>query len=355
METRANYALIGALSLLIMGAALAFVAWFSGASKRGGLSTYQIVFSSSVSGLTRGSQVLFNGLKVGEVALIDLLPDNPSEVYALIEINSRIPVKKNTRARLEFQGLTGVASIALSGGTANSEDLVGSKEAPAQIIAERSDFQNILETLQRLSSKTEGVLEHVDQLLGDNSASLAMTMKNVQSFSQALANSADDIQSFITSMNEIGRLAKPLAVSLDHISTSLDARLDAVDPEQLKLLMANSVAFSAKLNTSADKLDQVLGSLNGLLSADGSAGLIGEVGEATKSIRKLADNLDARTKEMSADLSKFTGPGLRQYEALASEGRKTLDELNRALRSMQKNPQQLLFGAKPSVPEYSGR
>jgi ribose transport system ATP-binding protein len=69
----------------------------------------------------------------------------------------------------------------------------------------------------------------------------------------------------------------------------------------------------------------------------------------------LADNLDVRTKEIAGGIKQFTGPGLRQYEALAAEGRRTLEEINRAVKSLEKNPQQLIFGAKPQVPEHVGR
>ena len=93
----------------------------------------------------------------------------------------------------------------------------------------------------------------------------------------------------------------------------------------------------------------------GLLGASGSPGLFDDVGDAAKSMRKLADNLEVRTKEIATSVKQFTGPGLRQYEALATEGRRTLEEINRAVKSLEKNPQQLIFGAKPQVPEHSGR
>ncbi len=72
-------------------------------------------------------------------------------------------------------------------------------------------------------------------------------------------------------------------------------------------------------------------------------------------IRKLADNLDKRTKEIADGLNKFSGSGLRDYQALATNGQRTLDELNRTVRSLQKNPQQVIFGSKPEIPEYSGK
>ena len=109
METRANYALIGVFTLAVIAAAFMFVLWFSGADKPSGRKTYQVVFNGSISGLSRGAWVLFNGLRVGEVTKMDLMPD-PSQVYALIDVDGRVPVKVDTKARLEYQGFTGVAS-----------------------------------------------------------------------------------------------------------------------------------------------------------------------------------------------------------------------------------------------------
>jgi phospholipid/cholesterol/gamma-HCH transport system substrate-binding protein len=95
--------------------------------------------------------------------------------------------------------------------------------------------------------------------------------------------------------------------------------------------------------------------LDGVLGSSDGKGVVTDIADAAKSFRKLADNLDVRTKELMSGLNRFTGQGLRQYEALAADGRRTLDEINRTLRSIERNPQQLLLGRKPTVPEYSGR
>jgi phospholipid/cholesterol/gamma-HCH transport system substrate-binding protein len=120
-------------------------------------------------------------------------------------------------------------------------------------------------------------------------------------------------------------------------------------------VLKNAAELTAKLNASADKIDGVLASVQGFLGGPGSSGMFSDVGDAAKAIRKLADNLDSRTKEITAGIKNFTGPGLKNYEALAADGRRTLDEINRTVRSLGRDPQQVLFGAKPSVPEYGGR
>src|SRR5579885_1713917 len=108
METRANYALIGLFTLAVIASAFGFVLWFSGAEKPGGgRNPYKVVFPGSVSGLSVGGWVLFNGVRVGEVTKIDIMPQDPSRVYAMIAINSDTPVRSDTKARLEYTGLTG--------------------------------------------------------------------------------------------------------------------------------------------------------------------------------------------------------------------------------------------------------
>jgi len=70
----------------------------------------------------------------------------------------------------------------------------------------------------------------------------------------------------------------------------------------------------------------------------------GDLGEAAASIRKLADNLDKRTDEISTGLVHFSNSGLKEYEAFAVEGRRTLVELHKAIRNINDHPSQLIFG-----------
>ena len=61
METKANYVLIGAFTLAVIAGGFLFVLWFTGASKTAVHKTFKIVFTGSVSGLTRGSGVTTSG------------------------------------------------------------------------------------------------------------------------------------------------------------------------------------------------------------------------------------------------------------------------------------------------------
>jgi len=376
METRANYALIGAFTLAVIAAAFLFVFWFSGGSKSVGLKTYQVVFSGSVSGLSRGSYVLFNGLRVGEVQKIDLMPEDPSRVAALITINAMTPVKTDTKARLELTGLTGVASIALIGGSATSSAVATPANGALPIIyAERSDLQNLLESVQTLSAKADSVLSKADTIFGDNATSIRATVKNVEDFSQALSSNKEGVNAFLKGVGDLGTTIGPLANTFSTLSSDVDVLVKSVNPDQVRQIMGhvndftsvlgdnknslqqivkNAQELTAKLNTTADKLDSMVAGINSVVSSQDSKGMFANITDAARAIRTLADNLDKRTADMSAGINRFTGPGLRDLESLTGEARRSFNEVNRSLRSLQVNPQQFLLGAKPELPEYKG-
>ncbi|WOJ88092.1 MlaD family protein [Methylocapsa polymorpha] len=356
METRANYALIGIFTLAVIASAFGFVFWFAGGDTTNGRRTYKVVFAGSVSGLLRGAPVLFNGVRVGDVTKIDLAPQDPGHVSALVDVDARVPVRTDTKARLESTGLTGVASVALIGGAEQSPPLpAGPGGGPGVIVAEdQAGFQQLLESARRISVQTSDLLDKTNRLMDDSASAIAASVKNVEKFSDALASNADGIKDFMGAMADVGKTIKPLTGKLETLATDVDAVVKAINPNEVKTIVSDVASISAKLNAAADKVDGVLTNLNGFLATGDSKGAFGEIAAAAKSIRKVADDFDGRLKEIAANVNRFTGTGLRQYEALAVDGRKTLEEINQAIRSIESNPQQFIFGKKTQIPEYTG-
>jgi phospholipid/cholesterol/gamma-HCH transport system substrate-binding protein len=347
METRANHAIIGAFTLAVVAAAFGFVFWFNGASKSAGHSYYAIVFPGSVSGLTRGSTVLFNGLRIGEVSKLELAPDNPSNVMVSIDIDARTPMRKDTLARLEYSGITGVASIALTGGSNSSEQLPNGQNGNTAVIqGDRSDFANLINTGTRIAARADDVLDKVNRAIDANVGSLNNTLKNAEIFSKSLADNADGVRDFLAATADVGKAIKPLAAKLETLTADADGIIKAVDPEKVKTIVAQVTEISTKLNAVAGKLDTTFTNLNGFLATEDNKGMIAEISDAAKSIKRLAENLDLRTKEITTGVVRFTGNGLKQYEQLAIDARQTVSDVGRVFKSLERNPQQLLFGAK---------
>ena len=126
METRANYVLIGLFTLAVILGGFGFVYWFNTIGAAGDRAPYRIVFEGSVSGLRTGASVLFNGIRVGEVTALKLDPAAPRAVVAMVAVEKSVAVRADTAVSLEYQGVTGTASIALRGGSQTSPPPPGS-------------------------------------------------------------------------------------------------------------------------------------------------------------------------------------------------------------------------------------
>jgi len=339
----------------VIAGAFLFVLWFSGLTRISEHKSYEVLFTGSVSGLSRGSAVLFNGLRVGEVMEIDLVPKDPSRVQALVDVTGNVPIKKDTKARLEIQGLTGGAVIALSGGAPDAPPLVSeTKGAPPIIVAEPSELQNIMESVQSLSAKAESVLEKADKLLSDNRVAIDDAIKNVDTFSKALSDNSAGISSTLADFDSLVK-----SVDREKVATFVDGAASLGEAIQqnkgnIDRMLKNASELSVKLNESADKIDSLMASLQSFVGSPELKGPLGDLGDAARSVRQLADNLNARTNEIAVGLTRFSSSGLREYEALAVDGRRTINDFDRVLRGFERNPNEVIFGAKPALPEFHG-
>jgi phospholipid/cholesterol/gamma-HCH transport system substrate-binding protein len=269
METKANYIATGLFTLAVIVGAFGFIFWFqhTGGSTR---TSYRVVFNGSVSGLRTGAAVTFNGIRVGEVAELSLDARDPHKVVALLALERAVPVRSDTRAGLGFQGLTGQAEVALTGGSAEAAPLGAEAGEPPTLYAEAG---------ADVTQQAREVLARIDALVSENEQALHLSLQNIETVTKTLA--------------------------------------------------ANS-----------EHLDSVMAGLDVL--AGGGDG--GQLGLAVASIRRLADDLDKHTEEITSGLAIFSNSGLKEFTAFASDGRRTLAELHRAIKNIDQHPTRLIFG-----------
>jgi phospholipid/cholesterol/gamma-HCH transport system substrate-binding protein len=375
MESRANYALVGLFTLAVIAAMFGFVYWF-GSGAGGRKQDVRVIFTGTVTGLGRGSSVLFNGLRVGEVKQIGLQPDDPRRIFGVIEVENTTPLRVDTRARIEAQGLAGVVALQLIGGEPDAAVLQAKPGEPLPtIIAERSELQDIIESVRNVAKKADEVLGNLDGLIKTNSGAITNTVSNIEKFSKALGDNSDSIDKLMSSFGQIADTIAPLSQKLGTLSEELTGVVRSVDRAKITGIIDNVDKFTAalggssndvskavsdvasitdKLNRAADQVEGVLKAAQSFLNTQDGQGAFAEVANAAKSIRVLADNLDKRTAEITTGINRFTGPGLRDLETLASDGKRTLGDINRVLRNVERNPQQFIFGGRPPLPQYSG-
>lgn len=270
METRANYILIGSFTLAVIAAAIGFVLWFQSLHTTKQRSPLRVVFEGPAAGLRNGGSVNFNGIRVGEVVSVKL--DNPRRVVALAMIENNAPIRKDTLVGLEFQGLTGVAAISLKGGDEAAPPPPLDQDGIPTLTADPNKLQDVTEAIR-------ATLQNVNKIVADNQESVKNSLKNLETFTNSLARNSEKID---------GVMAKVDGVML--------------------------------------KADNLMLGLNTL--AGGKDG--GELFQAVKSIRELADDFDKRSGALMAD------------------GRRTLGDISRAVNNFDRNPTRVLFGASNS-------
>ena len=136
METRANYIVTGAFTLAVIVGVFGFIFWFRNIAGGGERSSYRVVFVGSVSGLRTGSAALFNGIRVGEVSGLGLDAHDPHKVVATISVERAVPVRADTKVALTYQGLTGLAEVALTGGAPDAALLAADSGGPSTLYAQ---------------------------------------------------------------------------------------------------------------------------------------------------------------------------------------------------------------------------
>ena len=195
METHARYILIGLFVIVASLAGFGFVYWLHATGGLGERTIYRVRFENTVSGLRTGAAVSFNGIRVGEVTNLQLNPGNPGQVFVTIAIDTGTPVRSDTQARIDVQGLMGSPSIALSGGSPNLPAPVASKGEPPLLVADASAGQDLTQSARE-------VLGRIDKILAENSNSLHDTIANFDTFSAALARNSKGIDTILAGLEK---------------------------------------------------------------------------------------------------------------------------------------------------------
>ncbi|MBC3920868.1 MCE family protein [Undibacterium sp. CY18W] len=304
METKVNYAAVGAFVLALGALLVAAVLWLSvGLGKRTQTILYQSVVSESVAGLNLDAPVKYQGVNVGKVHAISLDPANPQQVQLLFAIAAGTPIKTDTQAVLKTQGLTGIAYVELSG---------GSPAAPALQALPGQDYPQI-RTKPSLSARLENVLSAV-------LANLDRTAANVNAI-----------------LNEDNRAA------FSKILQDTSAVMDALASQKATMRVAISNAAITTNNTAqaSAKLDALFQRIG--KSADAVAAMADKAGQASDSARTAVDQLGGGVRQISTDT-------LPEIQRLMAELATLSASLTRLIEQTEHNPSSLIRGRQPAPP-----
>lgn len=316
METRANYTLVGAFVVALVGALFVFAIYLARVQFNEATQPYHIFVAGSVTGLVEGSAVRYRGVSAGTVTDIRINPANVEEVRVTIEVPEETPIKTDAIASLEPVGVTGGVYVEIAG---------GSRDAP--LLREQTDGIPVIPS--RPSSVTDLLAKAPDVLnrMLDVSARLSALLsdQNQQSITTVLANLATASEGASASLQSANQLIGEARTQLDAIGGQTQALL-----------------------TTANKTLGDVGGDVGVIS--------GELAQSTKELNRLTQSLVKTSTELSAMIAEnrepirdFTQGGLYDFSQLLVHLQDLTANLARVTSRLERDPSELLFGGKNGV------
>ncbi|AXS41246.1 MlaD family protein [Breoghania sp. L-A4] len=260
-------------------------------------------------------------------------------------------------------------------------------------------------------ARIESIVGNVDDVSGkiaEQGENLAAVMadaraaaKSIRSMSEAVETRTQTITRFIDDAGRLGEDMTALSGRLNSTLTSVDGIVKAVDPDKvanvlasidtvtegiagetgaireaiadarraagnvsdftadlkskqpdIDQIVADAKQLSGRLNEASTRIDGILAKVDGFVDGDGK-GFIAEATEAARSIRVIAQAFEGRAGPIADGFARFSGRGLRDLQAMIEQGRRTLEQFERAVSGFERNPSRVIFGGD-DVPVYDG-
>ena len=310
MEPKVNFVVVGAFVLVLATTVLGVILWLGKSDYRGGFDRYYVYTRESVAGLSVDSTVKYRGVDVGRVKEVVLSPENPEEVRVTLTIVRGTPVKVDTQAILVTQGLTGLVTLNLTG---------GSKDAPL-LEAEAGQTYPVIKSVPSLFGRLDGTLS---QLLSE------------QGLSSLMANLNGLVRNASSTVDEENRTAlKQLLRDLSEVTKVLAARSGQVD---------RGVQSAAQAAEQASRMTEQLGKqVPALLDriSKSAAGLQQMTEELTRASRSVGDMVGVSRP----GIERFSRQTLADAGLLVTELRQLTATLNRVAQHVERQPNVLVLG-----------
>ena len=301
MENRAYALLTGLFTVLLIAATVGSFMWFRGDTAR--FEQYLVVSQISVSGLSPQAAVRFRGVDVGKVETIRLDSRDPRNILILVSVDRELPLTRGTFAQLGYQGVTGLAYVALDDDGTNPTRIRPGDET-VRIEVRGNVFDDLAAQSRQLLVQASNLLGKLDEIVSDeNKARIGNTLANFEAASRELM---------------------PVLRTIPEVAERAHQFLGPENEESFRRSLAS--------------LEQATGSI---------APITEDSRQMLASMRSLSQRLDEVATAVSGEVTEHTLPRVNTLiDQLAQDSR----DLRRLLLSIEREPQSLIFGRTPPEP-----
>jgi phospholipid/cholesterol/gamma-HCH transport system substrate-binding protein len=294
---------VGLISTILLIAMIVFIFWLANFAFSQRYDDYDVVFHGAVTGLSRGGDVQFNGIKVGEVSDIKLDASDANIIHATARMRSDTPVRVDSQASLEPQGITGVNYIQVTAGTPSKPLLKDATPRGQKLVIQAAPgtISSLLTGGGTVMQRAVETLNRINQVLSD---------QNIQKFSAIMS----DVQSVTAEL----RQRKAIIADADKALQDADQAA-----QQIRDLAANAKT---------------------LVNSDGKRAIV-KVGDAAAEIQGAAADVRTMLNKLQGPTSDFATNGLPQLTSALSSLETATKHLDQLISEIQRDPR--AFVGKP--------
>lgn len=259
MENRLSYILVGAFIFVLLIGGVVSILWLGHYSEKGTFKFYKIATKESVSGLNEKAPVKLRGVQIGEVRSITINPYNAEEVLVTIRVQDDAPIKEDTYAVIEAQGITGLSYIQLQGGTNEAKALKTSNkwEDYGIIYSRPSTFSRLDKTITSLSTKAEMIFERAESVMSEkNVKNLEIIIENSAKIAESTNKTLANIEAHNKEINQLLQEATNAAVGIKNMSYALTSAIDNTGVDTMNNIKEAAQSVKTVMNALNQKVEK---------------------------------------------------------------------------------------------------
>ena len=275
-----NETKIGALTVISVTILILGFQFLKGKTFFKGVKEYHSVYEE-VSGLGKSSPVVINGLNVGKVSSMKMHPEKPEKIIVTYEIDDKVKVPLDTKARIISADLLGTKQIALELGDTNvyaaNRDMI--KGVSEESIEEKVDriVAPIKIKAERLLGSIDSMVNIANHVFAENRTNIGKSMDNVQKALAALGGTAvkldtlvaeesDRLQRIFVNFESITNNFKKNNEVITNVLQNISAISDSVKQSEITGTIARAQKAMEEFSHISEKINDGEGSLGMLLN-----------------------------------------------------------------------------------------
>jgi phospholipid/cholesterol/gamma-HCH transport system substrate-binding protein len=342
METRANYVIVGIFTVVAVLAAFAFVYWTAGVGDRSETAELRIRIPGSASGLTRGSAVLFNGVRVGDLRRVYIDVNDPDVAIAEARVDRRTPITASTQVDVGLAGLTGQANIEMRGarpGERSLLDIAQEEGRIAEVTARPSAVADLLESAQSIFRRADTILGEFEDFVDEVRGPLTESARNAQAFTDALGRNAEGIDTFLASVSDLSETFTQVSGQLEATLQAGEELIRAVDADRINQVVANVENFTRQLDEAGGDLQEIMSGVDEAVQsvvrfADGANETLGRVDRIVAGVDPATVEQVVRNFEEASSTVNEVAGNIARLGAVISERTDDVDRILSDSREM---------------------